>query len=73
MNCQLTIYFNFLFFSFDAMTFVKKKIIKCKTNIIIDANSVFKKIKKTLMIKTIKKFATTIIKSNEKTMIFIFK
>ena len=65
--------FDFFFFSFNAMTFVKKKIIKCKMNIIIDANSVFKKVKKVSMMKIIKKFAATIIKLNKKTIIFIFK
>ena len=55
------------------MTFVKKKIVKCKINIIIDANFIFKKIKKILTMKMIKKFATTIIKLNEKTIIFVFK
>ena len=69
----MTIHFNFLFFFFDVIMFVKKKIIKCKMNITIDANFVFKKIKKISTTKMIKKFTMIIIKLNKKTMIFIFK
>ena len=53
---------------FNAMTFIKRK-----TDITIDANSVFKKIKKISTRKTIKKFAAKVTELNEKTTIFVFK
>ena len=55
------------------MTSVQKKIVKRKTNIIVDANSVFKKVKKITTMKTIRKSATKMTESNEEIAIFVHK
>ena len=55
------------------MMFAQKKLVKRKTNIIVDANFVFKKIKKITITKTIRKSAAKMTELDEEIVIFVHK